>query len=113
MRSLATVGRQIEQLVRQRAQQRQVILAAGHRDLVDWGEVARLEAEGVEVVIVTTGIERGPLDPPADDAAKPSLALLSPPWSPDHATTPKPGKSECYNSFDALYTSIKMFTASL
>ena len=63
MRSLTTVGRQIEQLVRQRAQQRQVIVAAGSRELVDWGEVARLEAAGLQVVIVTTGIVRGPLDP--------------------------------------------------
>jgi hypothetical protein len=68
--SLATMGRQIEALVRQRSQQRQVILAAGSRELVDWGEVARLEAEGVEVVLVFTGIVRGPLDPlPETEAA--------------------------------------------
>jgi hypothetical protein len=42
---------------------RQVIVAAGSRELVDWGEVARLEAAGLQVVIVTTGIVRGPLDP--------------------------------------------------
>jgi hypothetical protein len=70
MRSLATVGRQIEQLARVRAQQRQVILAAGSRELVDWVEVARLEAEGAQVVIVFTGIVRGPLDPlPETEAA--------------------------------------------
>jgi hypothetical protein len=66
--SLATMGRQIEALVRQRSQQRQVILAAGSRELVDWGEVARLEAKGALVTIDFTGIVRGPLDPLPDEA---------------------------------------------
>jgi hypothetical protein len=63
MRSLATVGAKIEQAARAKSQQRQVIVAAGSQELVDWGEVARLEAAGLQVVIVTTGIVRGPLDP--------------------------------------------------
>jgi hypothetical protein len=63
MRSLTTLGRQIEQLVRARSQQRQAIVAAGSRELVDWSEVARLEGEGVEVVLVLTGVVRDPLDP--------------------------------------------------
>jgi hypothetical protein len=71
MRSLSTVGAKIEQVARQRAQQRQVIVAAGSRELVDWGEVARLEAEGTQVVIVFTGIVRGPLDPLPDEADSP------------------------------------------
>jgi hypothetical protein len=69
MRSLATVGRQIEQLVRARAQQRQVIVPAGSRETVDWARVRELEAEGFEVVVVLTGIERDPLDPVPDEAA--------------------------------------------
>ena len=49
---------------------RQVIVAAGSRELVVWGEVARLEAEGALVTIVFTGIVRGPLDPlPETEAA--------------------------------------------
>jgi hypothetical protein len=32
-------------------------------------------------------------------AAEPSSAPLSPPWSPDHATTPKPGKSDMFNPY--------------
>jgi hypothetical protein len=68
MRSLSTVGAKIEQVARQRAQQRQVIVAAGSRELVDWGEVARLEAKGALVTIVFTGIVRGPLDPLPDEA---------------------------------------------
>jgi hypothetical protein len=66
MRSLATLGRQIEQLVRARSARRQVIVAAGTRDLVDWLRVAALEAEGFEVVVVLTGVPRGPLDPVAE-----------------------------------------------
>jgi hypothetical protein len=71
MRSLATVGRQIEQLVRARSQQRQVIVAAGSHDTVDWREVRALEEAGLEVVIVITGIVRGPLDPLDGEEAGP------------------------------------------
>jgi hypothetical protein len=66
MRSLATLGRQIEQLVRARSARRQVIVAAGTRDLVDWPRVAALEVEGVEMVVVLTSVPRGPLDPAAE-----------------------------------------------
>jgi hypothetical protein len=34
-----------------------------------------------------------PLTTTPADAAKPCSALWSPPWSPDHVTTPKPDKS--------------------
>jgi hypothetical protein len=68
MRSLATVGRQIEQLVRARSARRQVIVAADTQDLVDWQRVATLEAEGLEVVVVLTGVPRGPLDEPETEA---------------------------------------------
>jgi hypothetical protein len=60
MRSLTTLGRRIEQLVRARSARRQVIVAAGTRDLVDWPRVAALEAEGVQVVIITSGVPRKP-----------------------------------------------------
>jgi hypothetical protein len=68
MRSLATVGRQIEQMVRARSQQRQVLIVAGTPEAVDHAQVAALEATGAEVVIVITGIPRDPLDPLPDDA---------------------------------------------
>jgi hypothetical protein len=71
MRSLATVGAKIEQLVRQRAQPRQVLVAAGSHETVDWGEVARLEAEGAQVVIVFTGIVRNPVGPLEGEEAAP------------------------------------------
>jgi hypothetical protein len=64
MRSLATVGRQIEQLERARSQQRQVLIVAGTPEAVDHAQIAALEAAGAEVTIVTTGIPR---DPPADE----------------------------------------------
>jgi hypothetical protein len=68
MRSLATVGRQIEQMVRARSQQRQVLIVAGTPEAVDHAQIAALEAAGLEVVIVTTGIPRDPFDPLLDDA---------------------------------------------
>jgi hypothetical protein len=54
MRSLATVGQQIEQMV---------LVVAGTPEAVDHAQIA-----GLEVVIVTTGIPRDPLDPLPDDA---------------------------------------------
>jgi hypothetical protein len=69
MRSLATVGAKIEQAARAKSQQRQVIVAAGSAEAVDWHEVERLEAEGTQVVLVFTGIVRDPLDPLLEEAA--------------------------------------------
>jgi hypothetical protein len=58
MRSLATVGRQIEQLARTRPLRRQVLVVAGTAEAVDRARVPALEAEGVEVTVVLTGVPR-------------------------------------------------------
>jgi hypothetical protein len=66
MRSLATVGRQIERMVRARSQQRQVLVVAGTPEAVDRARIAALEAEGAEVTVILTGVPRDPLDPPVE-----------------------------------------------
>jgi hypothetical protein len=58
--SLVTVGRRIEQVARQRLPQRRVLCVVGDQSLIDWQRVAVLEGEGVEVVLVTTGVPRSP-----------------------------------------------------
>ena len=60
MRSLATVGRQIEQLAARRLPQRQVLCVVGTEDRIDWDRVRHLKAEGAEVVLMTTGVPRSP-----------------------------------------------------
>jgi hypothetical protein len=60
MRSLATVGRQIEQLAARRLPQRRVMCVVGDPSRVDWQRIAELEGEGAEVVFVSTGVPRSP-----------------------------------------------------
>jgi hypothetical protein len=57
---LATVGARIEQLARQRLPQRRVLCVVGDPSRIDRDRVAALEAEGAEVVLVTTGVPRSP-----------------------------------------------------
>jgi hypothetical protein len=57
---LATVGRQIEQLAARRLPQRRVLCVVGDETRIDWQRVRHLEAEGAEVVIVTSGVPRDP-----------------------------------------------------
>jgi hypothetical protein len=60
VRSLATIGRQIEQLAARRLPQRRVLCVVGTRDQIDWQRIADLEGAGAEVVIVTSGVPRDP-----------------------------------------------------
>ena len=66
MRSLATVGRQIEQLARTRPLRRQVLVVVGTAEAVDRDWAAALEAEGAEVTVILTGVPRDPPDPPVE-----------------------------------------------
>jgi hypothetical protein len=60
VRSLATVGLRIERLAAQRRPQRRVLCVVGDQSRIDWQRVERLESEGAEVVLVTTGVPRSP-----------------------------------------------------
>lgn len=66
MNGLLSLRARLAKLEAARLPPRQVIVAAGTRDLVDWPRVAALEAAGFEVVVVLTGVVRDPLDPAAE-----------------------------------------------
>ena len=60
MRSLATIGRQIEQLAARRLPQRRVQCVVGDETRIDWRRIADLEGAGAEVVLITSGVPRNP-----------------------------------------------------
>jgi len=65
---LSTLRARLAKLEAARLPPRQVLVVAASPDRVDWQQIAELEGEGAQVVIVTTGVCRNPDGPDEAEA---------------------------------------------